>query len=239
MFVGIVDGDGYIKATRTISGYISMELVLSLDINELPMLNHLHSVLGIGRVAVFPNSNTAKYIIGRVDLQEVLFPLMLHHGLFFLTDTRRSQFELAMHILINNIVRFADIPAVIPTLHPLPATASDYVSLPFFANWIVGFTIAEGSFYIKVAGDFCFSLKQRAHPALFEAFGLVFNSNTKIDMHGGYMKFVVTSVKDLTSVVNFFSHSDLHPLLGLKRESYDKWISRMKETRRFRNLRLP
>ena len=34
-------------------------------------------------------------------MQEVLFPLLLYHGIFFLTDRRRSQFNMAMHILTS------------------------------------------------------------------------------------------------------------------------------------------
>lgn len=239
MFVGLVDGDGYIKATQTSNGFISMELVLSLHINDIDMLNYLKSVLNIGRVVIYPNTKVVKYIIGRVDLQEVLFPLLLHHGIFFLTNTRRLQFERAMYILLNNIVQYADIPGSVPTLCPLPTTASGYVSLPFFTNWIVGFTIAEGSFYVKTVGEFFFSLKQRSHPLLFYALKLVFNANTKIDMHGGFMKFSVSSVKDLTTVVNFFSFSGLHPLIGMKADSYNSWINRMKQTKRFNAVRLP
>lgn len=144
-----------------------------------------------------------------------------------------------MYILLNNIVRYADIPLTVPTLCPLPTTASEYVLLPFFTNWIVGFTIAEGSFLVKTVGDFFFTLTQRSHPLLFDAFKLVFNANTKIDTHGGYMKFAVSSVKDLTTVVNFFSFSGLHPLVGLKADSYNTWINRMKHTKRFNSVRLP
>ena len=37
----------------------------------------------------------------------------------------------------------------IPTLFKLPRTASGYVILPLFKNWIVGFTMSEGSFFVK------------------------------------------------------------------------------------------
>lgn len=152
MFIGLVDGDGYIQIIKTSKGFIALELVISLEIADLPMLQHLHDVLGIGRVNSYPNIWTAKFIIGRVDLQKVLFPLMIHHGLFFLTDTRRAQFERAMFIMQNNITLFANITAHIPVLHPLPFTPAGYLLLPFFLNWIVGFTIAEGSFYFKASG---------------------------------------------------------------------------------------
>ena len=81
---------------------------------------------------------------------------------FFLTDTRQTQYNLAMIILKNDIKRFDEI-AKISVLNKMPTNPSDYVNLPFFTNWIVGFTVAEGSFFIKSNNDGCFSLKQRIH----------------------------------------------------------------------------
>nr|ATX62062.1 hypothetical protein [Tremella fuciformis] len=245
MFVGFVDGDGYIKLTRTVTGHISMELVIALNVRDLPLLQYMHSVLGIGRINQF--GNTVKYIIGRVDLQEVLFPLLLHHNIFFLTHTRRLQYALALHVLMNNIVLFGDLPTgnnnqYLGLIPSLPNTAMNFTVLPFFFNWIVGFTMAEGSFYIKSVGEYFFSLRQRTfgHTELFEAFRLVFNTQTSVEYSTrGYAKFAVSSVKDLTTVVTFFSHSGLHPLVGHKLEQYNKWINGMRSTKRFSSIKLP
>ena len=110
MFIGLVDGDGYIAITRTIKGYISLELVISLHERDIELLEYLKSVLNIGRIKAYPNFRTVKYIIGKVDLQEILIPLLQHYNLFFLTDTRRAQFERAFFILSNNILLFDSIP---------------------------------------------------------------------------------------------------------------------------------
>ena len=73
-------------------------------------------------------------VINRTDIQEILFPLFLHHNIFFLTNTRREQFNKAMFILQNNIKMFSEIPSIIPNIFPLPLTALDYTKLPFFNN---------------------------------------------------------------------------------------------------------
>ena len=240
MFVGFVDGDGYFQVTNSGKGSIRLNLVISLELRDLELLEYFKKTLGgIGRINTYPKINTAKYIIGRVDLQEVLIPLLLHHQLFFLTETRRKQFDLVMHILLNNITRFSDIPEDTSENFPLPSTALGYLQLPFFLKWIVGFTMAEGSFYIKTSGEFVFSLRQRSHDLLFQGIKLVFKTNTKIENLGGYMKLSVSSVKDLTTVVELFSYSGLHPLRGLKSSDYKKWADRMKRVPRFKNLKLP
>lgn len=217
MFVGLVDADGYISITNA-NGYIRLQLIINLHIRDIEMLNHIKSVLGVGRVNIFPANNTVKLTISKTDLQEIIFPLLIYHNIFFLTSARIKQYELAMLILKSNLILFSEIPAVniIPQQIFLPTTALEYYQLSFFLNWVVGFTIGEGSFMAKNNGDFSFSLVQRTHTVLFNAFKIVFDSTRLIEERSGYSRFVVSSKKDIQSVVNFFSFSDLHPLLRYK-----------------------
>jgi hypothetical protein len=99
--------------------------------------------------------------------------------------------------------------------------------------------MAEGSFFIKNNKDICFSLRQRSHLLLFESFKLVFNTKTKGENSGGYSKFIVSSVKDIQKVVDFFSFSGLHPLVGYKLTQYNKWINYLRKSSRYCNLKLP
>lgn len=223
MFIGLIGDDGYIAITKVNLDNIRIELVLSVHIKDLKLLQHIQNVLKIGRVNEYPNISTAKLIIGKVDLQEVLFPLIVYYKLFFLTETRRQQFNLCMYLLENNITKFSSIATIttIKDLFSLPQSSIQYLQLPFFSNWIVGFTIAEGSFYIKGSGEHFFSLRQWSNCTLFEAFKLVFKTNRKIENDGKHMKFSVSSTKDLITVVNFFSNSGLYNLLGLKADQYN------------------
>lgn len=203
-------------------------------------LEYFHSVIKIGRFYTY--KTTTKYIIGKVDLQEVLFPLMAEHKLFFLTDTRRSQHSMALHILSNNIVKFNEIPSStsLSLITNLPTNAMGYINLPFFTNWFVGFVIAEGSFYIKSSGEFFFTVRQRTHVQLFIAFSLMFGNARKIDTSTtGHSQFSVSSVKDLKRVIDFFSFSGVHPLVGYKKSQYLEWIDRMHVVPRFKSLRFP
>ena len=83
--------------------------------------------------------------------------------------------------------------------------------------------MSEGSFFVKNNNDACFQLKQRIHINLFEAFKLIFTTNRKIDIEKGlYNQFSVSSKSDLQKVIDFFSYSGLHPLIGLKNIQYFK-----------------
>ena len=135
---GLIDGDGYIQITKTKRGFITIKLVISIHLDDISTLEYLQSVLRLGKISINRDhkSPNCKLIINRTDLQEIIFPLFVHHGIFFLTDTRRTQFDLAMFALKEDIKLYDKLPKLdkveIPTLFKLPKTASGYVNLPFF-----------------------------------------------------------------------------------------------------------
>ena len=241
---GLIDGDGYIQITKTTKGFIAIKLVISLSLEDLSILEYIYSVLKLGKITIkkdLKNPN-CKLIINRTDLQEVVFPLLIHHNIFFLTKTRREQFDLAMYIFNNNIKSFYNIPNLngFSVLFKLPDTASEYLNLKFFKNWLVGFTNAEGSFLIKANKDGCFQLKQRIHVQLFEAFKLLFETKRNIGIENDkFNHFSVSSKADIQKVINFFSFSGLHPLIGIKTIQYFKWLNNLQNSYRYKNLNFP
>jgi len=178
MFKGLVDGDGYIGINKTKNNYIRINMVINLHISEEKKLRDIQKKLKIGRINVYTKHNVAQYIISRTDLQEILIPLILYHNLFFLTKTRSTQFNKKMFILenANHIkkkfhIEKAEKNKKIPPFINLPTNLENYklkVTSEFLKNWLIGFTIAEGSFYIKNNGDAKFSLKQREETILFD-----------------------------------------------------------------------
>ncbi len=241
---GLIDGDGYIQVTRTMKGFIAIRLVISIHLEDISTLEYVKSVLKLGKITINRDhiSPNCKLIINRTDLQEILFPLLLHHKIFFLTETRRAQFNLAMFILKADKKVYDILPAKeeIPTCFELPKIPLDYLNLTFFKNWIVGFTMSEGSFFVKQNKDGCFQLKQRLHITLFEAFKLIFDTNRKISTEKGlYNQFGVSSKADIQRVINFFSFSGFHPLIGMKGIQYSKWLISLRNNPRYTNLKFP
>lgn len=296
--VGLIDGDGYIRINKTTKGYIALNLVIILNVEDISTLEYIYSVLKRGKITKYPDYKhpICKLVINRTDLQEVLFPLMKHHNIFFLTDSRRAQFDLAMLILLKEIKLYDQIPysyrsalvisplkqegkqlkhiplspmgynpfspLSLSSLHCAVCSATrrkmdeekgvglqgywgaeQYLSLPFFKNWLVGFTNAEGSFFIKRNNDGCFQLKQRIHEHLFEAIKVLFNTNRELHItapqQNKYAQFSVSSKKDIQTVINFFSFSGLHPLIGLKSIQYFKWLTNLRNSKRYQSLNYP
>lgn len=242
MFVGIIDGDGYIHTGNSGKGFIKINLVLSLNIRDKSLLEYIKSILKIGDITYYPKSKTpttCKYIINKTDLQEILFPLLIYHNINFLTNTRIKQYNKARYIMENNISKYENINENnIKNYINLPKTPEDYIKLDYFNNWIIGFTISDGSFHSKKNNDFCFNIKQRIHDILLNAIKLVFNTTVSIyNEKNKYQQLIMTSKKDIQTVINFYSYSGNHPLIGYKLLQYQKWLENLKISKRYKDLK--
>jgi hypothetical protein len=135
---GLIDGDGFIQISKTPKGFITMKLVISLHLEDISTLEYIHSVLKLGKINIYKDlkSPTCKLVINKTDLQEVLFPLFIYNNIFFLTNTRMDQFNLAIYILRNDIKLQSEIPDLnhIPFVFEIPKYPIDYTLLPFFKN---------------------------------------------------------------------------------------------------------
>lgn len=142
---GLIDGDGYIQITKTGKGFITIKLTISLHLDDISTLEYINSVLKLGKITIYKDlkSPTCRLVINRTELQEILFPLFIHNKIFFLTETRINQFNLAVYILKNNIKKFEEIPSKIDNVFKLPENPFDYTLLSFFKNWIVGFACSN------------------------------------------------------------------------------------------------
>jgi len=134
--VGLIDGDGYIQVTKTSKGFIAIKLVISLHLEDISTLEYIHSVLKIGKINVYKDlrSPTCKLVINKTDLQEIFFPLLIYHNIYFLTKTRTTQFNTAIYILKNDIKLYDDIPNDIPKVFKLPLNGKGYTELNYFKN---------------------------------------------------------------------------------------------------------
>ena len=132
----MIDGDGHISIRKSPQDYIHTELKIELHLDDTPLLNYIKSTLKIGKIYTYPNrkSPAVRLTLNKTDLQEILFPLLLHHGIFFLTENRRAQYHMAMYILQNNIKKHSELPKVAPIVHSLPTLSQGYVNLSFFHN---------------------------------------------------------------------------------------------------------
>jgi len=121
---------------KSYNGSVTVHLTISLHLEDIAVLNYIQSVLKIGKIYSYPDrkSPTVRLVISKSELQEVLFPLFLHHEFFFLTKTRRAQYFMSMLIFNNDIKKYSELPLVAPVTQELPKSALEYANLSFFKD---------------------------------------------------------------------------------------------------------
>ena len=249
LFVGLVDGDGYIEIGPQ-KQYNSLEsspkstirarLVIRLHERDTSLLTYLKDVLGAGSISVLkPATDSAggqtRLIFSKKDLVTVIIPLIKEYNIQFLTANRYKQFALLNHIIDNNIVHWENVD-----FNPVECQSSveSLLNLDFFAHWVVGFTVAEGSFGVKTRGDAFFQIKQKGieNYNLIKAISLLIvnrEPNIKADYTNSY-QLTLSSKADVQQVVNFFSKSD--DLYGYKLIQYKEWLAYLKTSNRYKNI---
>ena len=240
--VGLIDGDGYIQARKKSNGYLEFNLVITFNNRDLATFEYILSKLHFGIIAKVSPS-LSKLVIYNFELKYILVPLLLKHGLFFLTKNRIDQYNLLLYTLDNNIKKWELLSNVIPNYSPLILDNPMNIlhNVWFLKDWLVGFVVAEGSFFVQANKEISFSISQKGNKTLMEAIHLLFKSSRAIyhlkDKDVSLVR--MSSVKDIQKIINFFSFEDNYPLIGFKKDSYEIWLKALKESSRYKDLKLP
>nr|YP_009048494.1 endonuclease [Heterobasidion irregulare] len=248
MFMGIVDGDGYLEIgpqkqynkINNAKSTIRSRLVIRMHNRDKSLLIYLTTVLGVGSLSSLDSINQTRLIFTKKDLVYVIIPLIKFYNLQFLTVNRARQFALLNHILENNLIHWNDVKFTPPiTIY----SSDDILKLDFFGNWLVGFTIAEGSFFFKANGSAYYQIKQKGieNYAIIKAICLLIADREakaiKADSADCY-QLSLSSRIDVQKVVDFFSSPDNHPLYGYKLEQYNLWLLSLKRSSRYKNIKI-
>lgn len=114
MFMGFVDGDGYIDVgeqkqylrDKTMAkSTIRVRLVIALHKRDLSLLEYFVNTLGVGKIDFheLTKKNKVRVIFSKRDLITVIIPLIKKYGLEFLTSQRSNQYAKVIYILENSI----------------------------------------------------------------------------------------------------------------------------------------
>jgi hypothetical protein len=241
IFVGILDGDGYFdigaqkqyNSSNTAKSTIRIRLGINLHQSDLGLLELLQTKLGVGKINFSKSKNQYRLVLFKADILNVIYPYLIKNNIEFLTYNRRKQFFLLKYIIENNITHWEDID--LEKINNLFQETNkqigftDILKLPYFNNWLVGFTVAEGSFHIKSIGSAHYSIVQSGHENynLIKAIHYFIKGSSSFDHKinpedSKVYRVSFSSKVDLTFIMNFF---DKNLLLGLKKIQYDKWRS--------------
>lgn len=247
-FIGLVDGDGYIEigpqkqynksTTLSVKSTIRARLVIRLQNRDSALLTYFSTVLGVGSISSLVSENQTRLIFSKKDLSTVIVPLMKSYDLHFLTFNRIKQFALLNYILDNNIV-YWDSVKFIPTV--LNLSEEDILNLHFFTDWLIGFTVAEGSFGIKKNGSAFYSIKQKGteNYNIIKAICKLITEKEarpiKADSANCF-QLTLSSKLDVQKVIDFFSSPD-NSLFGYKLLQYNLWLDALKTSKRYKEIK--
>nr|CCE35439.1 probable intron-encoded endonuclease LAGLIDADG [Claviceps purpurea] len=248
MFMGFVDGDGYIDVgeqkqyldDKTMAkSTIRVRLVIALHKRDLSLLEYFVNTLGVGKIDFHElvKFNKVRVIFSKRDLITVIIPLIKKYGLEFLTSQRSNQYAKVIYILENSIISWVDFKYEAQLR--VEKSVQELVNLDYFADWLVGFTMAEGSFGMKATGSAFYQLKQKGkeHVNLLKAAALlILGEETKKlfnpDAVDAY-QLSLGSKNDIRLVLCFFTSPDHHPLYGYKREQFITFLAALKTSKRY------
>lgn len=250
MFIGFMDGDGYFdigeqkqyyKATKAlVKSTIRIRLASNINVRDISFLVYFLKVIGVGKISTMSGGREqVRIIFSKKDLVTVILPLITKYNLQFLTSQRIKQFALFKNILENSIIHWNNINFKEPDFIAIPSY--DLVNLYFFANWLVGFTMAEGSFGLKANGSAFYQIRQTGEDNLeiIKAICLIITGREskpiKSDSSGSY-QLTLSSKLDVKKVIYFFSSPDNHPLYGYKLSQYKLWLTALKNSSRYSQI---
>lgn len=263
LIIGFIDGKGYIRITKKLNksditgenippvgGGIYMSLIINLNKNDLELLQYFNKHLNIGKVYnITPKKGNklARWEINKSDLLNKFEPLLEYHNINFLTETNKNQYLLLKYIKNNKLIFYDDIILFKNKINkdmkinnPSYGYLNKWNDQDYFNNWLVGFTIAKGSFIIKKNQDICFQLKDKNNIELFNNIIKLFNTTTKLNISKHkYIEYSVSSKNDIQNIINFFSFSNNHSLLGNKLISYNKWLLAINNNVNYKELKTP
>ena len=243
IFVGIIDGDGYFdigvqkqyskNLNKSSKSTIRIRIGINLQYKDKDLLNLLANKLKVGKIDYSESKNQYRLILYKKDILKFIYPYLKINNIEFLTYNRRKQFFLFKYIVENNIKHWDNL-----NLQEIDNLFYDYnkklnfldiINLPYFNNWLVGFTIAEGSFHVKSKGTAHFSIVQSGieNYSIIKAIHYFIKGNDSINHqirpeNSVIYRISFSSKKDINFVINFFNNNNL---LGLKKIQFDNWKS--------------
>lgn len=238
--VGFTDGDGTFYFAQTSNGSWTFSFQISQSSYNLRVLYFIKSQLKIGRVTVDNKNEIAHYRVrNQTHLLQYILPIFEEHSLLTRKYWKYKCFKAALRINCYStlskekkdqvIRKMLSKAKNIPKNYQSPVwelcqTSTEWknkVSSIVTKSWIVGFTEAEGSFYItkKDSTRFAhgFEITQLYDRIVLEAIALIFA--LKVTKKRTCFTLVTTNSSCISSIVEYFFKT----MKGMKAVEYRIW----------------
>jgi hypothetical protein len=235
--VGFTDGDGTFSIFYS-NGKWSLIYKLSQHEYNTRLLYFIKSQLGVGKINTETKTKTVSYWIrDRNKLAEIIFPIFDNYSLLTSKYFNYLKFKEAYSILENNNLNKIERDELMFNLiKQLPS--SDYISpawekinnLVFNTNeakivmskaWLIGFTEAEGSFYL-INKTNCrivhgFEITQKLDLIVLSAIGYILGIKTY--SKNTHYTVVTTNSRSIENIIKYFNNT----MKGMKSFEFRVW----------------
>ena len=235
--VGVTDGDGTFHFIEDLSNKWILYFKISQNKYNLRLLYHIKSKLGVGQISVSADG-MAEYRLRDVNkvIQHIIplfdkYPLLtskhynydlFRQAAFILTDTSKSTSD--KHILLSQLKS-----KVVPDNYVSPAwnivnnnvTCLAEAQNVMSKSWVVGFTEAEGSFYLvtKDVGriSHAFEITQKLDKIVLDSIGYLLG--IKVIKKNTYFTVATTNSKHISNIILYYHNT----MKGMKSLEYRIW----------------
>lgn len=248
--VGFSDGDGTFYFAQTRKNVWSFSFQIAQSSYNLRVLYFIKSELRFGRINVDEKNKMAVFRIrNRSHLVDQIIPIFDKHPLLTSKHFKYECFKEALLISQNSELPLEEKNSLISTIKTKSMSVPETYKSPVWKSlksplcikdkkdlleimtksWIVGFTEAEGSFYLVKKGPnrlvHAFEITQKLDLIVLEAIALYFN--LKVTKKKTYLTVVTTNSNAIKAIIDYFFKT----MKGMKALEYRIWARSFNKTR--------
>lgn len=238
--VGFTDGDGYFSINKQNNKW-SLTFKLSQSTYNIKILYFIKNQLGVGQIKIEKENNMANFRIRNlIILESVIFPIfdkyfLLTSKYFNYIKFKESYFVLSNNSLTSfekNIIITKIVNSKLPVNYISPAwllinnnvtnfeSATSVIKKP----WLIGFTEAEGSFYLVKKSEnklvHAFEITQKLDKIILIAIKYILGISTNVRVTKlGTFTIVTTNSRAIENIIKYFNNS----MKGIKSLEYRIW----------------
>lgn len=244
--VGVVDGDGSFTFSKS-NGKWSLFFKISQSAYNLRILYYIKSKLGVGSIYVDKDNNMASFRIRRLS-HVILYILPIFQKYPLLTSKfyNYDLFKQAALILSNEslttsqkdslLIDLKNLSGCIPSGYISPAwdkvnrevTTKELATTVMSKPWLIGFTEAEGSFYLVAKGArrlvHSFAMTQKLDYIVLLA--IAFILQTKVVTKRSYIAVDTSKAATISFIIKYFHNT----MKGIKSVEYSIWAHSFSKT---------
>ena len=222
-FVGVVDGDGCFSFTKCKNKWYFNFNVAQSTYN-LRLLYYIKSNIKAGSIYVYPNNNIAVYRIRKIkNIMDYMIPIFDKYPLITSKHNTYTLFKQAVIIANDKILSKNEKDKYLTNLKNIKTIPNNlnHNNILTFKPWLVGFTEAEGSFYLGNKDEqrivHGFTITQKIDLDLMKKISKVLGISVKT--YQNYYAVSATNFDIIKKVDNYYHNS----IKGIKSLEYRIW----------------